>query len=145
MLVPMFTYGILKYPSNIKNEGGVNIVTNAKVKGHRMYTYRGSFPITKRVEENEAVVYGTYFEIEEAVVLDSYDTTEGYFPNGPKNRNMYNREIVTVILPDGTEKQANMYIANKEMFNEWFHPDIEIVTGNYDDKLTHTRFLLQQV
>lgn len=138
-MVPMFTYGILKYPSNIEYDGGINIVENAIVKGHVMYaTSRGTgFPVTKVTGSEHNIVYGTYFEIPRHVVEFSYDLTEGYSPLNHPSMNMYNREMVEVTLPNGEKKDANMYIANNRGFKETMIPELQIMTGNYDDKYTH--------
>jgi hypothetical protein len=145
-LVPMFTYGILKYPANIANDGGVNIVEMSKVKGHVIYaTGKGTgFPVTKVTGNESNIVFGTYFEIPRHVVEHSYDITEGYHPNNPAENNMYNRTLVDVILPNGEVKQANMYIANADWFTESMLPEFEITTGNYDDKSWAIRFIKEQ-
>ncbi len=142
-MVPMFTYGILKYPENITIEGGINIIENAMIKGHKMYAYRGySFPVTQVTGNESDVVYGTYFEIYEQMVTEGYDAVEGYSPSNPPHLNMYNRRMVEVILPSGEKKMANMYIANEGMFGESLIPDYNIITGNFDDRWTHTRQII---
>ncbi|WP_124118522.1 gamma-glutamylcyclotransferase family protein [Paenibacillus xylanexedens] len=143
-MVPMFTYGILKYPENIVAEGGINIIENTMVKGHVMYAYNGkSFPITRVTNNPNDVIYGTYFEVYEQMVTAGYDVIEGYDPLKPPHLNMYNRDLVEVIFPNGEKKQANMYIANKLMFNDSLIPEYEIVTGNFDDRRTHMRLILE--
>lgn len=141
--IAMFTYGILKYPYNIESEGGLNIVEDSIVKGHNMYATSGkSFPVTKVTGNNADIVYGTYFEVPLWVVLSSYDVTEGYSPSNDPSNNMYNRTLVDVTLPNGEVKQANMYIANESWFTESMIPEFQIMTGNYDDKATHMRQIL---
>jgi hypothetical protein len=135
-LVPMFTYGILKYPANIANDGGVSIVEAAKVKGHVMYATGGGkgYPVTQVTGDESNIISGTYFEVPRRVVEHSYDLTEGYNPHNAPEANMYNRTVVNVILPNGEVKQANMYIANPDWFKETMQPAFEITTGNYDDR-----------
>jgi hypothetical protein len=144
-MVPMFTYGILKYVENIEAEGGVNIIPNAYVKSQIMYATGGrGFPVTKLTENESDKVYGTYFEIPLHIVVNSYDYTEGYNPDASPEYNMYNRMMIDVYLPDGTVKQANQYIANADWFVDSMVPEFQIMTGNYDDKETHLRQILDE-
>lgn len=142
-LIPMFTYGILRIPVNIEADGGSAIVTGASVKGHVMYAVGGrSFPVTKETGNSDDLIYGTYFEIPRYVITSSYDITEGFDPSAEPDYNMYNRRIVSVTLPNGVVKQANMYIANPAWFQESMVPEYQIMTGRFDDKATHMRLIL---
>jgi gamma-glutamylcyclotransferase (GGCT)/AIG2-like uncharacterized protein YtfP len=134
--IPMFAYGILKYPHNILEEGGKNIVENAKVKGFRLYAQGGkgiSLATPYGATQDDEVI-GTYFEVPESVVYDEYDFIEGFNPSSPPIENMYNRRMVEVTLPNGKVKQANMYIANVAWFWKDFIPEFRIESGNSDDK-----------
>src|SRR5206468_12365849 len=86
-MVTMFTYGILKYPNNINREGGTNIIENSTLKGHKMYLYNSSFPVTRMTNNPNDVIYGTLFEVPESQVLYSYDYTEGYNPKEHPSKN----------------------------------------------------------
>jgi hypothetical protein len=130
--VSMFTYGILKYPHNIKREGGIDIVENSTIVGHKMFS-TGSFPVTKITGNENDVVFGTLFKVPERIVERSYDQIEGYSPNRKKDDNMYNREEVTVITPSGESVVANMYIANPSYFSGWYASHYNIPTGDFDD------------
>lgn len=132
-MITMFTYGILKYPDNIKREGGENIVENCTVAGHKMYLYNFSFPVTEQTGSNGDKIYGTLFQVPKSQVLYSYDATEGYDPRQPKYKNMYNREVVKVKKPNGEIVDANMYIANPIWFRKEFTVENYIPTGNFDD------------
>jgi hypothetical protein len=137
--ITMFTYGILKQPRNIKREGGINIVENCTVSGHKMFLYNGSFPITKFTENENDVIYGTLFDVPAYVVTTSYDFTEGYNPHRPAINNMYNRETVKVTNPNGEIVEAQMYVCNQVMFHKNLAMvENYIVTGNFDDRATHT-------
>jgi gamma-glutamylcyclotransferase (GGCT)/AIG2-like uncharacterized protein YtfP len=133
-MITMFTYGILKYPDNIKYEGGINIVENSFIKGHKIYLYNSAFPITQMTNDDTDFVYGTLFEVPESQVLYSYDQTEGYNPKRPADQNMYNRIEVEVTMPNGQTKMANMYYANQRMFAKDINEHTHIPTGNFDDK-----------
>lgn len=133
-MITMFTYGILKYPHNITREGGIDIVENCIVKGHEMYLHAGAFPITKVTDNENQSIFGTLFKVPAHVVHHSYDHTEGYSPRRSKEQNMYNREEVDVITPDGTIIKANMYIANPLFFTRSYGKDNLLPTGNFDDR-----------
>lgn len=134
--VSLFTYGILKYPQNIQREGGINIVENATVKGHKIYLYNNSFPITKMTGNNNDVVYGTVFDVPMSMITEHYDIVEGCNPKAHPSTNMYNRIEVDVILPDGSTKKAQMYYANdnRRMFGGEYNSNNLIPTGNFDDR-----------
>lgn len=134
--IPMFAYGILKYPVNILNEGGINIVEGAHVKRMRLYCQGGvgiALANDMFAEMDDKVV-GTYFEITESVVLNEYDYVEGFTVGGVKANNMYNREVVDVTLPNGEVKKANMYIANILWFYGDFKDEHYIPSGVIEDK-----------
>jgi hypothetical protein len=142
-LLPMFTFGILKYPHNIEEEGGINIVENSTLSGYIMYATNGTnFPVTEFTGLDSDIIYGTYFEVPAHVVFGSYDAIEGYDPNNNPEYNMYNRKLVSVKLPSGEIKEANKYIANPSYFIRSMIPEYQIMTGNYDDKDTHLRLIL---
>jgi hypothetical protein len=132
--VTIITYGILKYPHNITREGGINIVENVTVRGHKMYLYNNSFPITKMTNNPNDKIYGTLFEVPMSQIVGNYDIIEGYNPKQPTEINMYNRIEVNVELPDGTTKKAQMYMANQNMFAESLIESNVIPTGNFDDR-----------
>jgi hypothetical protein len=143
--LPMFTFGILKYPENIEYQGGINIVENATVKGHVMYATSGrGFPVTQITGNPDDAISGTYFEMPVDVVLGDFDITEGYSPYTDPSENMYNRNIVQVTLPNGQIKDANMYIANPEWFKTDMIEDYRIRTGNYDDRHGETVWILKR-
>jgi gamma-glutamylcyclotransferase (GGCT)/AIG2-like uncharacterized protein YtfP len=133
-MITMWTYGILKYPHNIEREGGINIVENSFIRGHKMYLYNNSFPITKMTNNDKDIVYGTLFEIPLSQVLYSYDITEGYNPNRHPSENMYNRIEVDVTTPSGEIKKAQMYYANQRIFASDINKNNWIPTGNFDDR-----------
>lgn len=133
-MVTMFTYGILKYPHNIQREGGKNIIENSTLKGHKMYLYNSSFPITRMTNNENDVVYGTLFEVPESQVLYSYDFTEGYNPKNHSSQNMYNRIEVEVETPTGEIKLAQFYYCNQRMFADDLVNKNYIPTGNFDDR-----------
>jgi gamma-glutamylcyclotransferase (GGCT)/AIG2-like uncharacterized protein YtfP len=133
-MIPMFTYGILKYPHNIAREGGINIIENCTLKGHKMYLYNSSFPITRMTNNPKDVIYGTLFEVPESQVLYSYDYTEGYNPKAHPSQNMYNRIEVEVQTPTGETKLAQFYYCNQHMFAEDLIVKNYIPTGNFDDR-----------
>jgi gamma-glutamylcyclotransferase (GGCT)/AIG2-like uncharacterized protein YtfP len=133
-MVTMFTYGILKYPHNIQREGGINIIENSTLRGHKMHLYNSSFPITRMTNNNDDVIYGTLFEVPESQVLYSYDYTEGYDSKRHPSQNMYNRIEVEVETPTGEKKKAQFYYANQRMFADDINPRTLIPTGNFDDR-----------
>jgi gamma-glutamylcyclotransferase (GGCT)/AIG2-like uncharacterized protein YtfP len=133
-MITMFTYGILKYPYNIKREGGINIVENSFIRGHKMHLYASSFPITRMTNDDTDFVYGTLFEVPESQVLYSYDFTEGYNPKAHPSMNMYNRIEVEVVKPNGEIVIANMYYANQRQFAQHLNNNTWIPTGNFDDR-----------
>lgn len=130
----MFTYGILKYPSNLKREGASYIVENCTIKGHSIHLYANSFPVTSKTGNDKDIVYGTLFETPKYMVLSQYDMIEGYNPKGNADRNMYNREEIEVTLPSGEVKVAQMYYANQRQFATNISGYTRIPTGNFDDK-----------
>lgn len=130
----MFTYGILKYRYNLMEEGATVIIENSTVSGQEVFLYNNSFPITRKTENKNDVVYGTLFEMPKEVVLKQYDHIEGYNPNAPSTHNMYNREKVTVTTPSGEKIEAEMYYANPMHFQGWYNSRTKIPTGNYDDR-----------
>jgi hypothetical protein len=130
----MFTYGILKYSKNLKREGAITIVENATIKGHKIHLYGASFPITSKSGNDNDIVYGTLFEIPKYVVLSNYDYVEGYRPSRPAHENMYNREEVEVIKPNGEKITAQMYYANQQQFSDSINNYTLIPSGNFDDK-----------
>jgi gamma-glutamylcyclotransferase (GGCT)/AIG2-like uncharacterized protein YtfP len=132
-LVTMFTYGILKYPYNIKRERGVDIIENATVSGQVMHLYNNSFPITRMTGNENDVVYGTLFKVPRSTVAQ-YDYIEGYDSRRDERDNMYNRIIVDVKTPTGEIIQANMYYANQRMFARDLVKHTHIPTGNFDDR-----------
>jgi gamma-glutamylcyclotransferase (GGCT)/AIG2-like uncharacterized protein YtfP len=134
--LPVFAYGILKYPRNIVQEGGINIVEGAKVEGHRLYSMNGNgiALATPFGATHEDAVIGTYFEVPDWIVEIEYDFVEGYTVSGPEENNMYNRRMVEVTLLNGEKKQANMYIANLLWFHRHFIPEFHIKSGNNEDK-----------
>jgi gamma-glutamylcyclotransferase (GGCT)/AIG2-like uncharacterized protein YtfP len=133
-MITMFTYGILKYPRNIQREGGINIVENCTLSGHKMYLYNSSFPITHMSNNPKDVIYGTLFQVPESQVLYSYDFTEGYDPKAHPSRNMYNRIEVEVETPTGEKVKAQFYYCNQRMFREDLVTRNYIPTGNFDDR-----------
>lgn len=137
-MIQMFTYGILKHPNNILADGGIDIVENAMVRGHKMYATGGKgFPVTEVTGNPEDVIYGTLFTVSAKKVITDYDLTEGYSGYVPKEKNMYNREAVQVIHPLTQDiYEAQMYIANPVLFKDDMIQDYWITTGNYDDKGT---------
>lgn len=140
----LFTYGILKYPYNLKREGATNIIENCTVKGHHMHLYASSFPITRMTHDGSGVIYGTLFEIPKYVVRSSYDQTESYEPNRHPSQNMYNRIEIEVETPDGMIKQAEMYYANQRQFAKDLIPYTRIASGNFDDRHTAASFKRKQ-
>ena len=46
----MFTYGTLKDPLRLEQDGAIVTVENAVVQGFKMYSNKGFFPITKGQE-----------------------------------------------------------------------------------------------
>jgi gamma-glutamylcyclotransferase (GGCT)/AIG2-like uncharacterized protein YtfP len=133
-MVTMFTYGILKYPNNIKREGGINIIENSILRGHKMHLYNSSFPITRMTNNTNDVIYGTLFEVPESQVLYSYDFTEGYNPKAHPSQNMYNRIEVEIETPTGEKKLAQFYYANQRQFAEHLNKRTLIPTGNFNDR-----------
>jgi gamma-glutamylcyclotransferase (GGCT)/AIG2-like uncharacterized protein YtfP len=138
-LVQMFTYGILKYPSNIESDGGVGIVENCTVSGHEMFLYNGSFPITRETEQTYLTVKGTLFSIPQHT-LRSYDRIEGYVSSRPEWENMYNRKTVQVRKPNGEVVEAQMYIANPAFFSGHYNVPNMILSGNFDDARTRNKY-----
>jgi hypothetical protein len=131
-----FTYGILKYPAQLLSHGATDIVEGATAVGHQMFVHQGKgfmFPVTKTTGVSSDVVFGTLCYIPTQVIIQHYDHVEGYNPKVPKERNLYNREIVNVALPDGKVVEAHMYIANQQAFAWNFAPQYRVRTGNFDD------------
>ena len=128
----LFTYGTLKDPNKLKQDGATNIIENARVEGYQMYLYSDAFPVTKKTGKPTDVIYGTLCEMPDDVVLKHYDYIEGYRPNRPKRKNLYNREEVPV-LAEGCAIRAQMYIANEDCFKSVYVPQNLIESGNFDD------------
>lgn len=136
----MFTYGTLKTPERLRQDGAILAIENAKVKGFKMYSNRGYFPITKRTGNENDVIYGTLCIIPKQVVTGYYDRIEGYVPGRSPKENMYNREKVTVYIDDKTI-EAEMYVTNEEMFEDLYTDENLIKSGNWDDVKREWRYL----
>lgn len=137
----IFTYGTLKTPERLRQDGAILAIENAKVKGFKMYSNRGYFPITKRTGNENDVIYGTLCIIPKHVVTEYYDRIEGYVPERNPKENMYNREKVTVYIDDDKTIEAEMYVANEEMFEDLYTDENLIKSGNWDDVRREWRYL----
>lgn len=128
----MFTYGTLKDPLRLEQDGAIITVENAVVQGFKMYSNKGFFPITKRTGNTNDVIYGTLFFIPKHVITQYYDRIEGYIPGRDPKLNMYNREKVNVSV-NGRQVEAEMYVANEDMFEELYEDSNLVESGNWDD------------
>lgn len=124
----MFTYGTLKDPENLKDDGATNIIEDAFIKGYKLYSFMGGFPITKYTGDKKDVIYGTLFTMPKAIILGYYDILEGYDPDRSKDINMYNRVFIPVYTKKGITK-AQFYEANEKHFTNHYTNKNLIKTG----------------
>lgn len=115
--LPFFVYGTLRngqdnYPRHLaghtENEAA-GIVAN-----YRMIGYDDGFPFALDGGPGDTITGEVMWIKPESyeTVLASMDHLEGYKPTRQNRRkNLYNREVVTVLLADGSSVQAWMYVS----------------------------------
>jgi len=109
-------YGTIKKTyGNHHHVSHCQFIGNATVHGYKLYD--GGFPVASPCPNSSISV--EVYDIGDPDTEDSarktlygLDSLEGYRKDNP-NSSMYNREVVTAVLEDGTEVSTNIYIGNE--------------------------------
>lgn len=118
--LPFFVYGTLRngqdnYPRHL--DGRTEDEATGVVDGYRMLGYEDGFPFALDGEPGETITGEVMWIKPEQyeTVLASMDRLEGYNPEREnRSKNLYTREVVTVLLDDGSSVQAWMYVSTYE-------------------------------
>lgn len=115
--LPFFVYGTLRngqdnYPRHLA--GHTEAEATGVVGGYRMIGYHDGFPFALDGSPDDTITGEVMWIKPEQyeTVLSSMDRLEGYKPERQnRSKNLYNREVVTVLLADGSSVQAWMYVS----------------------------------